>query len=149
MDFRALIFRVRSYTPIPFIIIILFFAQPTSLSLLFGLLCTLLGECIRFWGVGIIGSETRTTEKVDGSSLYTSGPFSYVRNPLYIGNMMMYSGIAIMSNVWLPLFPLLVIVFFIVQYNIIVHLEEEFLTKKFGEEYRQYCTQVPRFLPRI
>ncbi|MEK7263274.1 MAG: isoprenylcysteine carboxylmethyltransferase family protein [Bacteroidota bacterium] len=149
MDIRALIFRLRSYTPIPFIILILFFAQPTVSSLILGFLFTLLGECIRFWGVGIIGSETRTTEKVDGSDLFTSGPFSFVRNPLYIGNMLMYCGIAVMSDFWMPYFSILVFVFFAIQYNIIVHLEEEFLKKKFGEAYVNYCQTVPRFLPRI
>ena len=149
MNFRQLVFKFRSYTPIPFIILMLVFAEPTLQNFILGLIFVLMGEAIRFWGVAIAGSETRTTEKLAGKILVTSGPFAYVRNPLYIGNMLMYIGFALMSNAFSLLLPSIVFLFFLIQYNIIVSLEEQFLTEKFGDAYKKYCEEVPRFIPRL
>ena len=63
-----------------------------------------LGEFSRLWGVAIAGSETRTTGPVGGTYLITRGPFAYVRNPLYVGNMLLYSGVGVMAKltlIWL------------------------------------------------
>ena len=127
----------------------LVFAEPTVLSIISGFAIAVVGECIRFWGVSWAGSETRTTSGVGGSYLVISGPFGYVRNPLYIGNILMYLGIGIMS---LSLFPYLqfgALVFFAVQYNLIVREEEKFLRKEFTDDYENYCKNVPRFIPRV
>jgi protein-S-isoprenylcysteine O-methyltransferase Ste14 len=78
------------------------FAEPTILSMAAGFVLVCCGESLRFWGVSIAGSETRTTGKVGGTYLITNGPFAYVRNPLYVGNMLMYIGIGVMS---MALFP--------------------------------------------
>ncbi len=148
-DIRRLIFTYRSYTPIPFLIAMIIFARPTLLSLVVGFAIVLLGEAIRFWGVSIAGSETRTTGTVGGTYLITNGPFAYVRNPLYVGNMLMYAGIGVMS---LALFPWLVIgacVWFFIQYYLIVTKEEEYLAERFGNEYEHYRRNVRRFLPRL
>jgi protein-S-isoprenylcysteine O-methyltransferase Ste14 len=148
-DFRRLIFNYRSYTPIPFLLIMVWFAQPTLWSMVLGFALVVCGEGIRFWGVSIAGSETRTTGKVGGTYLITNGPFSYVRNPLYVGNMLMYAGIGVMS---LALFPWLLIVavaWFYIQYSLIVSQEEEYLQGRFGKEYAEYRASVGRFFPRL
>ncbi len=149
MNVRQLVFKYRSYTPIPFIVVMLVFANPTLEKFFVGFFLVTVGEAIRFWGVAIAGSETRTTETLAGKTLVTSGPFAYVRNPLYIGNMLMYVGFAIMSNALSMLFPLFVLIFFLLQYNIIVSLEEEYLAGKFGVAYHLYCNDVQRFFPRM
>lgn len=147
MNFSQYVFRFRSYTPIPFIIVMLYYSQSTIFSFIVGFVIAACGEFIRFWGVSIVGSETRTTQKLEGTILVTSGPYAYVRNPLYIGNIVMYVGFAIMSNVLVPYFQVAVCVFFAFQYYILVTLEEEFLLNKFGMEYEQYTRRVPRFIP--
>ena len=96
MDVRQRLFQYRSYTPIPFLLIMVFFAQPTRISLIVGLATILAGEGVRLWGVAIAGSETRTTGPVGGTFLVTTGPFAYVRNPLYVGNMLIYLGVGVM-----------------------------------------------------
>ncbi len=149
MDIRQKIFEMRSYTPIPFVLAMLIFAHPTVASLAAGLMCALLGEAIRFWGVSIAGSETRTTGTVGASHLVTEGPFGFVRNPLYVGNMLIYFGFGVMSNVYAPWLALCALVFFAVQYHLIVSREEEHLCSAFGEEYQHYCENVPRFIPRV
>jgi len=63
------IFKYRSYTPIPFVILMLIFENATVTSLLIGFIISVAGEFIRFWGVSWAGSETRTTGGVGGTFL--------------------------------------------------------------------------------
>ena len=85
-------FTYRSYTPIPFVVVMLVFAYPNIWSLTAGFIIALAGELIRLWGVSWAGSETRTTGGVGGTYLIVSGPFAHLRNPLYLGNILMYTG---------------------------------------------------------
>jgi protein-S-isoprenylcysteine O-methyltransferase Ste14 len=148
-DIRSVVFKYRSYTPIPFLGIMVYFAEPTLSSLIVGFCVVLVGEAVRFWGVSIAGSETRTTGSVGGTFLITTGPFAYVRNPLYLGNIILYAGIGIMSMALHPWLLLLAVVWFSVQYSLIVSKEEEYLATTFGTEYQDYIRHVPRFIPRL
>lgn len=148
-DFRRLIFKYRSYTPIPFLIVMVLFARPTVESILLGAFLVLLGEGTRFWGVSIAGSETRTTGGVGGTYLITNGPFAHVRNPLYVGNMLLYAGVGVMSMALYPWLLIVALIWFYIQYFMIVTKEEEYLAERFGEDYRHYRLHVPRFLPRL
>jgi protein-S-isoprenylcysteine O-methyltransferase Ste14 len=143
------IFKYRSYTPIPFVILMLIFENATITSLMIGFIIAVVGEFVRFWGVSWAGSETRTTGGVGGTYLVISGPFAYVRNPLYVGNILMYFGLGIMSMALFPYLQIVAITFFIIQYNFIVKEEEGFLEKKFGNNYHKYLQNVPRFFPRV
>ncbi len=140
---------MRGYTPIPFILLMLVYAQPTRLSLVSGFSLAVCGEAVRLWGVSVAGTETRTTGSVGGTHLFIDGPFGYVRNPLYIGNIMMYVGVGIMANALMPYLVILAFGFFLLQYTLIVTKEEEYLHTTFGNEYERYAREVPRFLPRL
>ncbi len=148
MDIREFFFKYRGFTPVPLVLVVLIFARPTVTSFLWGIGLMVVGELIRIWGVSHAGGATRT-RRVGAPELITSGPFAYVRNPLYIGNMFMYSGAAVIANVWLPYLLFVVWLFFGIQYYLIVKLEEEKLGEIFGEEYHEYKRQVPRFIPRF
>ena len=148
-DIRRRIFKYRSYTPIPFLLVMIWFAQPTVLSLVAGCAVVFTGELIRFWGGSIAGAETRTTGTVGGTVLITNGPFSYVRNPLYVGNMMLYAGVGIMSMALFPWMLLVAISWFYLQYYLIVTREEEYLAATFGGEFDEYRRNVRRFVPRL
>ena len=143
------LFKYRSYTPLPFLVLMIIFAKPFVLSMVTGFIISLLGELIRFWGVSWAGSETRTTNSVGGSNLVISGPFAHVRNPLYIGNIFLYLGIGIMSWALFPYLQIAAFIFFAVQYHFIVNEEEGFLKTEFDEDYKKYCENVPRFFPRM
>ncbi|NOY05951.1 MAG: isoprenylcysteine carboxylmethyltransferase family protein [Chlorobi bacterium] len=143
------LFRNRSYTPVPWLILMLWFADPNPPGILLGLLLVCLGEGLRAWGVSYAGVETRTTGDVGASRLVTSGPFAFVRNPLYLGNIIIYTGLGVMSWAWWPWLPLAAVIWFLVQYYLIVKEEERFLEQTFGEEYRQYRKRVPAFFPRL
>lgn len=114
-----------------------------------GLTVTLLGESIRFWGVAYAGSLTRVTGSVGAPAVVMAGPYAFVRNPLYVGNILMYVGVGVLSNALFPWLSLVAAVAFIVQYTLIVSLEEEFLEKEFGAAYLEYKRNVPRFIPRL
>lgn len=148
-DIRTLIFTYRSYTPIPFLVLMVVFGRPTAESMLLGFCLLVAGEALRFWGVSIAGSETRTTGGVGGTYLITNGPFAYVRNPLYLGNMLIYGGIGIMSLALFPWLFLVAVAWFYLQYSLIVSREEEYLAVRFGADYEAYCSAVRRFLPRL
>lgn len=149
MDIREVVFNNRSYTPIPLILIVLILASPTWPAFLLGLGIALLGEMLRIWGVSHAGSATRTTSGAGGDDLITSGPFAYVRNPLYLGNFLITIGFTVASWAWMPWMLILVILLFGIQYWLIISLEEEYLSQHFGYKYQLYKNHVGRFLPRM
>lgn len=148
-NISALAFKYRSYTPIPFLILMLIFQESTIWTLIIGFGVALIGELIRFWGVSWAGSETRTTGSVGGTFLIISGPFAYVRNPLYVGNILLYLGLGIMSFALFPFLQIVAIIFFLFQYYYIVREEEKYLLEKFKNDYKDYCKNVPAFFPRL
>ena len=149
MDIRDFFFRNRGYTPIPLAIIILTFASLKIELLPIGVILVVTGELLRLNGVRYAGGETRTL-KVGASALCSSGPFAYLRNPLYLGNVIIYAGMVLIAGgefVWI-LLPV-TLTFFFLEYGLIISLEEETLRKKFNEEYGEYLSMVPRLIPRV
>lgn len=145
---RKKLFTLRSYTPLPFLAAMIVFARPTDDTMILGFLTVIAGELVRFWGVVYAGSLTRVTGSVGAPEVIVAGPFAHVRNPLYIGNIVTYVGIGIMANALVPWLVLAAAAWFSFQYYQIVLLEEEFLEKEFGEDYRAFRRNVPRFIPR-
>ena len=143
------LFKYRSYTPLPFVFILIIFMKPAALSLIIGALVSLTGEFIRLWAVSYAGSETRTTDGVGGSNLVTQGPFYYIRNPLYLGNILIYTGIGIMSFALFPWLQVAAVGYFFFQYYCIIFNEEDFLRVKFEHKFGMYCSSVNRFFPKF
>ena len=104
---------------------------------------------MRFWGVAYAGSLTRVTGSVGAPEVIVAGPFAYIRNPLYVGNMLTYVGIGIISNALFPWLILVAALWFAFQYYQIVMREEEFLEKEFGDKYLEFKRNVPRFIPHL
>lgn len=149
MSLREFFFRYRSYTPIPLALVIVLLADRRGTLLVPGIGLVLVGELIRLSGVRYAGGATRT-RNVGAKTLCTSGPFAHVRNPLYAGNLFIYAGAVSLAggaHLWLKL--LVALVFWGVQYGLIVSLEEETLERLFGGQYREYKRAVPRLIPRL
>lgn len=142
-------FKYRSYTPLPFLLIMILYSNPNIYSILVGIVFVAIGEFIRIWANSWAGSETRTTGGVGGTFLIVSGPYAYVRNPLYIGNLIIYLGLGIISYAIFPYLQILALIYFLFQYYHIVKEEEKFLAEKFGDQYKDYCNNVNRFLPKF
>ena len=149
MDLRSFLFKKRSYTPVPIVLAILYFSQLKYPFWVYGVAFIVFGELIRLSAVRYAGGRTRTT-KVGANSLCTSGPYSRTRNPLYIGNVFIYSGVVLLSG-GIYMFQLLAVVifYFIFQYSMIISLEEEKLSTVFGQDYSKYKRNVPRIIPLI
>ena len=150
MGIRQFFFKNRSYTPIPLALLIIYYSKLDWKLMCFGGILILLGETIRLTSIRYAGGKTRT-RLVGAPAICSDGPYSYVRNPLYLGNIIIYIGIVIFSGggeMFLQLL-ILTIIFFFLQYGIIISLEEEVLKKKFGKEYDFYRDSVPRLIPKI
>ena len=146
-DLGNLFFKIRSFTPIPFIAALIYFAEPALHTIVIGLPLIALGEFLRIWAVGYAGASTRARTLGAARDLVTTGPYSYVRNPLYLGNFLLSLGVCLLSNVyWLV--GVLVIGYFC-QYLPIIALEEAYLLESCGSVYQTYREQVPRFLPQF
>ena len=104
------------------------------------------GELIRVISVGFSFTGTSGRENfLRADSLNVSGIYSVVRNPLYIGNLLIYSGLLI---VYSNLFALIFFdILLIVQYYFIILSEEEFLKNTYGDEYSEYKESVNSILP--
>jgi len=147
--FSSGVFKYRSYTPIPFLLVMIIFQDPTLLSFLIGLILVLSGEFFRLWGVSFAGSETRTTGSVGGTYLVISGPYAHLRNPLYLGNILLYVGVGVVSNALFPYLHIIAFLFFYIQYRVIIKEEETYLVSAFGKQYEDYRKAVPRLIPCI
>jgi protein-S-isoprenylcysteine O-methyltransferase Ste14 len=86
-------------------------------------------------------------KQVYANTLVTSGIFALCRNPLYLGNMAIYSAIFLMHGD-LRVIALGIFLYFGI-YQCIILAEEAYLGEKFGDAYTQYCQQTPRWLPRL
>jgi protein-S-isoprenylcysteine O-methyltransferase Ste14 len=88
-----------------------------------------------------VGAE----EKGVPQRLVVEGPYRYVRNPLYEGDLCLIIGAALLTCSWALL---LVAVLYLAQLALQLPFEERELRERFGVPYRRYCELVPRFVPR-
>lgn len=145
------LFRKRTSIPLPIVIALLVIpprvADARLTWLLYaGLAVVLAGEAIRFWGVHHIGAISRTRSERLGP-LIDSGPFAHVRNPLYIGNVLLWVGFALSAR--LPWLAPVIFVLLALEYHAIVRWEEQLLASRMGAPYVDYLTRVPRWLPSL
>jgi len=80
------------------------------------------------------------------SALITSGAYAHTRNPLYLANLLLWTGMALLTRQWPVVFAVMGAV--ALQYRWIILAEERFLADSHGPAYREYCRRVPRFLPQ-
>jgi protein-S-isoprenylcysteine O-methyltransferase Ste14 len=138
-------FSQRSWTPVPLaLILVLVRWKSVRVPWVFalGLVVVLAGLGIRYWGVSHIGTISRTRAARYGP-LMTAGPFALVRNPLYVGNFLIWIGFVICSGLMWML-PVAWVVFAL-QYSAIVRFEEVALIRHFGDSYEAYAREVPRW----
>ena len=113
------------------------FAHPSLLSLLFGLPLAAVGLTLRAWAAGHLRKNQRLT---------TSGPYAWVRNPLYVGTLLAVCGCLIAASQ--PVLGWVTLAAFVLIYTPVVEQEEQHLRKLFPE-YEDYARRVPQFVPRM
>ncbi len=110
----------------------------------------LAGLAVRVYAVGHTPAGTSGRNTAEGQlaeKVNTTGIYSVVRHPLYLGNFLMWLGIALLTaNVW---FVLLFCAVFWIYYERIMYAEEQFMSRKFGDEYRTWADRTPAFFPNF
>lgn len=119
-----------------------------TIPVVIGLMIAMLGQAVRAATIGlkyiVRGGKNK---KVYAEDLVTEGIFNHCRNPLYVGNILMLTGVGLISNSLY--FAVLVVPFFCFIYQAIVLAEENYLRTKFGPQYVAYCSRVNRWVPRL
>jgi protein-S-isoprenylcysteine O-methyltransferase Ste14 len=142
----AVLFRNRSWLPVLFVgVPLLVPGRMTAAGWITGLVLIVAGEWIRLAGVAAAGTVTRRRSR-NVQRLVTYGIFAWLRNPLYVGNFLIWMGVVVISGV-LWFLPLAILIFAI-EYTLIVRYEEGVLESIFGAEYLAYRRTTPRWLPR-
>lgn len=153
------LFRWRSYLPLLMFGLVLLalrhFSYPHdshALDQLWEFACfalSLAGLGLRAATVGCApkGTSGRNVAGQVADSLTTSGLYSVVRHPLYLGNFLMGLGVALFPRLWWV--TLLYILSFWLYYERIMFAEEEFLRRKFGDRYVAWASRTPAFVPRV
>ena len=104
------------------------------------------------WGYRMIGKnwvhalEPLKFQQRKEETLVTSGPYHYVRNPIYLGAFTFIITLALVAANWVVLLPALALV--TIAYRQ-VGREEAMLIEKFGDKYREYMKRTPRFIPKF
>ena len=130
-----------------------FFLEETPYEIYYEMGClfiSLLGLFIRVYTVGHTPANTSGRNTAEGqvaARLNTTGIYSVVRHPLYLGNFLMWLGIAMLTgSLW---FIVVFCIIYIVYYERIMYAEEQFLRRKFGTEYTRWAERTPAFIPRF
>ncbi|HXF42310.1 MAG TPA: isoprenylcysteine carboxylmethyltransferase family protein [Pyrinomonadaceae bacterium] len=130
--------RLRVFSGFAVSVIYLIFAEPKPALLAIGLVFAITGLIIRAWASGHI-------RKIN--ELETSGPYSFTRNPLYFGTLLIIVGFAICSGkLWISV---LAIAYFLFAYLPVIAAESNELKQTFGESFIEYEKNVPELIPRL
>ena len=153
------LFRWRGQLPVlmlPLFLLGLFDARlPASLSpgirawQFASLAIALAGLAVRVVAVGTApaGTSERSTTNPRASQLRTTGVYSLVRHPLYVGNTLTAVGFACFTTSWY--LPVIVALIGILYHERIAAREEVFLEDRFGEEFLRWADRVPAMVPRL
>jgi protein-S-isoprenylcysteine O-methyltransferase Ste14 len=116
-----------------------------------GILFSCAGIFLQLWTLHVLSTRviTGVPELFDSAktNLVKGGPFSWVRHPTYASHTLLFIGIFLATGIIATGFVALLD--FIVVALVIIPMEEKELLRRFGEEYRAYMTQTPRFIPRL
>ena len=116
-------------------------------TLLAGLAVTVLGLGFAVWARVHLGRNwsSRPTIRV-GHTLVRTGPYRFVRNPIYTGLLIGYTGTAIVIG---ALWAFVLILFLLVAFLVRIRGEEKLLLGEFGEEYEKYRKEVRSLIPYL
>ena len=155
------LFRHRSYLPLIFLpLVIIALKDSEYIETTYGDLAddiweafcvfvSFLGLFVRCLTIGFVpeGTSGRNTRHQKADRLNTTGMYSIVRHPLYLGNFLIMLGLVMFTQVgWLILISILA---FWIYYERIIFAEETFLSKKFGNSFSEWASKTPVFLPKI
>ena len=127
----------RQLIGIALIALLSWLGHPTTLSFWIGMPLVVLGTAVRMWAAGVIFKN---------QVLATTGPYAFVRHPLYVGNILVLAGFGVASALWWA--PPLLLAFFIFYYPTAIEYEDRKLHRIFGEQWSDWSVEVRALLPR-
>lgn len=151
------LFRWRSYLPLALVLVLALGVRENRVQglvpplwwTLVAFAVSLVGLGVRIVTVGFTprGTSGRNTAGQRADELNTSGIYSTVRHPLYLGNFLMWLGVAMYCQLWW--LAVIVALSFWLYYERIMFAEEEYLRRKFGDAYVSWASQTPAFWPSL
>jgi len=135
--YADLVARLRVASGFVLVLAFAWFSRPDLRWLAIGFPVSLAGLLLRGWATGHLEKNIRLAE---------SGPYAYVRNPLYLGTLLVAAGLVVASRRWL-LAALFAAVFVLI-YLPVIELEEQHLSKLFPN-FRAYSKRVPSLRPTL
>jgi protein-S-isoprenylcysteine O-methyltransferase Ste14 len=134
MNFR----KVRRIPVFIGAILLLLFAKPEPIGIVVGMVLVIVGEVIRIWAAGHLQKNEFLT---------VTGPYAYVKNPLYIGTILITAGFCIFAdNIYILAAATFAFCFHYIPYK--KKIEGDRLKNIFGSQYVDYDEKVPEYIPR-
>lgn len=122
------------------------FAAATPFVIVLATLIAALSVWLRVWGTAYLNPDVVHAGNMNAGSVMSGGPYRYVRNPLYLGVILMVAAMAFAMPVSGAILVLILAPLF--DFRLILG-EEAFLTAKLGQSYQAYLRAVPRLIPRL
>ena len=111
-----------------------------------GTLFAVFGAFLRTWGGAYLGPDVVFHPNTQSRDFTSSGPFGYLRNPLYLGTIFHTIALSVLMSWKGAVFAIVAIV---ALQAVLITSEERYLASKLGEEYSEYRRKVPRLIPRM
>lgn len=153
------LFRWRGYLPVLIVVLILLGLRGGTrlggdivLDRAWQIACVLVaffGEAIRAVTIGHAPRNTsgRNAKAQRADSLNTTGVYSVVRHPLYVGNFFIYLGVVSFTHS--PALIVISLLVYVLHYERIMFAEEAYLREKFGAEFQQWAARTPAVVPAL
>lgn len=153
------LFRYRSYFPVLLFVLAVPFVfmsshNPYLMTLdfpatVFSLLVCAAGFIVRSYAIGTTpkGTSGRNTREQVAEKLNTSGIYSVVRHPLYLGNYLIWAGIVLFT--FCIIFYIIFSLLFWIYYERIMAAEEDFISRKFDQAFEDWASKTPAFFPSL
>lgn len=122
----------------PFLIMVLFLCSSDEQSLKAGIGFIMAGVLLRLWSNGYA---------IKNDKLTTSGPYAFVRNPLYLGTFLIVLGFVIVLK--MLILGIFLLIALILQYYKTIKGEEQDLTARYGDKFKHYCQKVHAMIPGL
>ena len=130
---------IRTIPLFALIVLLFIYAQPQAMLMLGGIPLILIGEAVRLWAAGHLSKNKEVTN---------TGPYAYVKNPLYIGTFLVMIGFCMVAAQW-ELLVLGLGVFFFYYAPKKKEVESDRLREIFGEAWDDYDKSVPDYIPKL
>ena len=129
---------LRQSLAIAFLILVSLAPHTFQLLCIAGICLIVAGSSVRLWASGCI---------LKNQELATEGPYTLVRHPLYLGNILLLAGFSIASGQWWSVLLLIVYLWFF--YPLAVAYEDYKLHRKFAGSWKSWCDATPALVPRL